>query len=210
MPDKQSDKMRALSRRKRRPRRSLGPLLCATVLAVALIAISAAGGAARTQAQPGPVGGSTAVTPGAAARAFAVLKQTAAARASQTTKKRIWGRVRARNGKPVAGAKVRVVLDAADSRYSSSGKNLVGSAKTSSTGRYRVATGKLPRGSIVDVVVTRKGYTSVFVYGTYRKRAVEVDFVNFGSKGGDRRMPVGEGQIPPLPFQGLLPGDRGA
>jgi hypothetical protein len=97
-----------------------------------------------------------------------------------------------------------VVYNAADSRYRSSGGKVIGTGTVDSQGRFEIPTESLPRGSIVDVIVTADGHTSVLVYGTYDETAERVDFDDFGSSGGDRRMPVGV-QIPPFPFDGLLP-----
>jgi hypothetical protein len=115
--------------------------------------------------------------------------------------------VLATDDKPVSDATVRVVINAADSLYKSSEGRLVGSASTDSSGAFQVPTVELPLGSLVDVTVTKDGYASVFVYGAYDKAVVQVDFKDFGSEGGDRRLPVGD-QMPPLPFEGLLPGGR--
>ena len=117
---------------------------------------------------------------------------------------KIFGRVLDEDGQAVVGAMVKVVLDAIDTRYQASGDNTVGTATTDSQGHYQVSTTTLPLGSVVDVTVTASGYTSVFVYGTYNETAEEVNFANFSSSGGDRRMRLGS-QMPGLPFEGLLP-----
>lgn len=112
------------------------------------------------------------------------------------------------DGQPVVGATVRIALNAADSHYSSLGANLVGAGRTDSAGFYRISTVGLSLGSIVDVVVVRKGYSSVLVYGVYNEARIEVDFADLGGNHGDRRMPIGD-QVPPFPFEGLLPGGIG-
>ena len=114
----------------------------------------------------------------------------------------IFGKVLDQDGLPVAGATVKVTLDAADPHYHLG--DTIGTATTDSAGLYLVSTSTVPLGSIVDVSTTAPGFTSVFVYGVYDETAEEVNFVNFGVAGGDRRMPIGV-QIPSFPFEGLLP-----
>ncbi len=63
----------------------------------------------------------------------------------------------------------------------------------------------VPLGTVVDVSAVKAGYASVLMYGTYKYEVEEVDFADYGAKGGDRRLPVGD-PIPPLPFEDLLPG----
>ena len=99
---------------------------------------------------------------------------------------------------------MKVVYNAADPRYPFSSGNVIGTGTADSQGRFEIPTESLPRGSIVDVTVTADGHASVLVYGTYDETAEQVDFDDFGSSGGDRRMPLGV-QIPPFPFEGLLP-----
>jgi hypothetical protein len=118
----------------------------------------------------------------------------------------IFGKVLDKNGQPVSGATVKVVYNASDPGYRPPPANsTIGTATADSQGLYRVSTAAVPLGSIVDVSVTASGYTSVLVYGVYDKTAEEVNFANFGAEGGDRRMPVGV-EMPPFPFEGLLPG----
>ena len=116
----------------------------------------------------------------------------------------VYGVVMGTDGRPVAGATVKVVLDAADAHYQSGGNNIVGTATADQQGHYQVAVAGLAAGSTIDVSATASGYTSILAYGTYDEVREEVDFTNFGTSGGDRRLPVGE-VIPPLPFEGLLP-----
>jgi hypothetical protein len=118
---------------------------------------------------------------------------------------KIFGQVLDSDNNPVAGAKVKVVYNATDKHYKASGDNLVGTATADAQGNYSVAVGSLAMGSIVDISVTAADHASVLVYGKYSKAQEQVDFKSFGKSGGDRRMPVGD-VIPPLPFDGLLPG----
>ncbi|NLO27103.1 MAG: hypothetical protein GX113_02825 [Actinobacteria bacterium] len=117
---------------------------------------------------------------------------------------RIFGRVFGSDDRPVAGATVRVVYNAADPKYVSGASNLIGAAVTTEQGYYQLSTPSLALGSLVDVSVIASGYTSVFMYGVYDELSEEVSFLAFGKAGGDRRMPVGS-QMPPFPFEGLLP-----
>jgi hypothetical protein len=114
------------------------------------------------------------------------------------------GTVVGSDGKPVAGATVTVVINAADPLYKTDDGRLVGKATTDAAGAYKVSLAALPRGTIVDVSAVKRGYTSVLVYGKYDERVEEIDFKDFGSKSGDRRLPLGD-QMPPMPFEDLLP-----
>jgi hypothetical protein len=104
----------------------------------------------------------------------------------------------------VAGATVKVVYNATDKHYRASGNNAIGTGTTDAQGNYEISVKSLTLGSIVDVSVVAQGHTSVLAYGKYYEKREEVDFINFEDAGGDRRMPVGD-QMPPLPFEGLLP-----
>jgi hypothetical protein len=161
--------------------------------------LSAGTGSAEKSVPPGDVsvGSMTRVT-----EAFADTGTTVPGRV-------IRGLVMGKDDKPVSGASVQVLIDAGDPLYESSGGRLIGTATTGTSGTYEVSMSALPLGSIVDVSVVKSGYTSVLVYGTYDQTVTEVDFINFGSAGGDRRMPTGD-QIPPLPYEGLLPGEGGS
>ena len=85
------------------------------------------------------------------------------------------------------------------------GGTLVASATSAGDGSFTVYLGGLSLGTAVDVTASAAGYTSITCYGAYDEVRERVDFDNFGASGGDRRLPVGTGQIPPLPFEGLLP-----
>jgi hypothetical protein len=110
----------------------------------------------------------------------------------------VFGLVLGRDGVPVVGGSVAV------ERTGSGGVKL-GQAVTNAEGRYSVALSGVALGTSIDVIATAPGYTSVFVYGVYDEVRERVDFVDFGSSGGDRRLPLGTGGIPPFPFSGLLP-----
>ncbi len=117
---------------------------------------------------------------------------------------KIFGKVLDTDNAPVAGATVKVVYNATDTHYRASGDNTIGTATTDAQGNYQISVGSLATGSIVDVSVVAQDHTSVLAYGKYDETQEQVDFINFGKTGGDRRMPVGD-QMPPLPFEGLLP-----
>jgi hypothetical protein len=117
---------------------------------------------------------------------------------------KIFGKVLDTDGAPVGGATIRVVYNAADKHYRASGDNMIGTAKTDAQGNFEIPVGSLALGTIVDVTTVAEGHTSVLVYGKYDEKQEQVDFGNFGKAGGDRRMPVGD-QMPPFPFEGLLP-----
>jgi hypothetical protein len=118
------------------------------------------------------------------------------------------GTVLGGDGRPVAGATVCVVINASDPLYRGSGSNVVGTASTDASGSYRVLMRTVPLGTVVDVSAVKMGYASVLMYGIYQHEVEEVDFADYGGKGGDRRLPVGD-QVPPLPFEDLLPGRGG-
>ncbi len=105
---------------------------------------------------------------------------------------------------PVAGATIKVVYNATDKHYRASGDNTIATGTTDAQGNFQISVGSLATGSIVDVSVVAQAHTSVLAYGKYDEKQEQVDFINFGETGGDRRMPVGD-QMPPLPFEGLLP-----
>jgi len=170
---------------------------------------SAAADPASTQSTDSAGASTTATTAGAittASTGAVTTSTTTTASGTATTgsEAKIFGKVLDSDGSPVAGATVRVVYDAADKGYRASGDNVIGSATTNAQGGYEVLVGSLPQGSIVDISVRAQDHTSVLVYGPYDETEEQVDFVNFGKNGGDRRMPVGD-QMPPLPFEGLLP-----
>jgi hypothetical protein len=104
----------------------------------------------------------------------------------------------------VAGATVKAVYNATDKHYRASGNNTIGTGTTDAQGNYTISVKSLALGSIVDVSAVAQDHTSVLAYGKYDQKQEQVDFINFGKTGGDRRMPVGD-QMPPLPFEGLLP-----
>ena len=114
------------------------------------------------------------------------------------------GTVLGGDGRPVVGATVYVVINAIDPLYRQSGPNLVGTGATDASGGYQVSMSSVPVGTIVDVSAVKAGYASVLMYGTYGDEVEEVDFANYGAKGGDRRLPLGD-PIPPPPFEDLLP-----
>jgi hypothetical protein len=122
----------------------------------------------------------------------------------QSVKKIVEGLVESKNGKPIASATVKIVRDAADPAYKASGDNLIARGATDSQGRFSIAVPDVSVGSVLDVTVIKSGYLSVLCYGKYDQNVKEVDFVNFGMKNGDRRLPVDDGGMPPFPFEGLL------
>ena len=127
----------------------------------------------------------------------------AAAAADITLTPILFGVVRDMDGEVVAGAMVEVAVNAADPRYEPFVDNLVARGSTDAAGRYRVSTAAFPLGTIVDVSVTAQGYTPVTMLGPCDEDVEEATFADYGVD-GDRRMPVG-GQMPPQPFEGLLP-----
>ena len=95
----------------------------------------------------------------------------------------IFGVVQGNDPGVLAGATVKVVLDAVDPNYNPSdpngtGANLVGQATTDSGGNYTInvssfrGTG-LAIGSIVDVTGSASNHLSVTQYGAYDKTSVE-------------------------------------
>ncbi len=116
----------------------------------------------------------------------------------------------------LSGATVTVRLDAADPNFDGGNvaNNLVGTATADSNGNYAIdvsafrSTG-LPIGSIVDVTASVSGYLSVMQFGEFDRANVVCSFQNFNALFGapweDRRLPYNTGQIPPLPFEFLLP-----
>jgi hypothetical protein len=104
---------------------------------------------------------------------------------------------------------VYVVMNAIDPLYRQPGPNLIATGTTDRSGSYRVPMSTVPVGTIVDVSAVKAGCASVLMYGAYTHEVEEVDFADYGITGGDRRLPVGD-QIPPLPFEDLLPGRSAA
>jgi hypothetical protein len=97
-----------------------------------------------------------------------------------------------------------VVYNATDKHYRASSDNAIATATTDAQGNFQISVGSLAIGSIVDVSVVAQGHTSMLAYGKYDEKQEQVDFIDLGETGGDRRMPVGD-RMPPLPFEGLLP-----
>ena len=129
----------------------------------------------------------------------------------------ISGVVQSNDPGPLSGATVKVVLNALDSLYdpNNAANNLVGQTTTDGSGNYTInvtafrSSAGLQIGSKVDISALKTGYLSVTQYGTFDQASITVSFLRFsqifGSTWGDRRVPVDEGQQPPLPYENLLP-----
>ena len=126
------------------------------------------------------------------------------------------GQVLGGDGTVLAGATVRVALDAADPSYdvANPANNLVATATTDVNGNYAINVGAfrgsgLSVGSIVDVSAPTARYAGVTQYGVYDQAVVICSFLDFRQIRGvpweDRRLPPDTGQPPPLPFDHLLP-----
>jgi hypothetical protein len=167
-------------------------------------ATTTSGAADTTTTAAGADQSTTTSSTGGTSSTSSTSTSTSGSTGTTTSGAKIYGKVLDTDGSPVAGAKVKAVYDASDKHYKASGDNTIGTAIADAQGNYVIAGGSLALGSIVDVSVTAADHTSVLAYGTYDEKQEQVDFDNFGKTGGDRRMPVGS-QMPPLPFEGLLP-----
>jgi hypothetical protein len=111
----------------------------------------------------------------------------------------IFGTVLGRDGRALSGASVVVELTG------SGGQGRVGQGVADHQGFYSIPLTGVTLGTQLDVIAAAPGYLSIFVFGIYDEVRERVDFVDFGSAGGDRRLPLDTGGIPPLPYSGLLP-----
>jgi hypothetical protein len=101
----------------------------------------------------------------------------------------------------LSGAKVTVRLNSLapnfDAKYPT--RNIIGVAYTDRYGRYLVDVSRwhwfgLPVGSYIEVSAITPGYLTVLQWGKYSSPHMRVDFT------GAARLPVDEGQWPPLPI----------